>query len=189
MSSAPLVFYWGMKGSFPQLDVHNILFSTDYKKEFDELFNENKAPIDPTIYINITSKVVPTDAPEGHENWFVMINVPPRDKKDNWFEKREQLRKLIIQKIQDRLGINVLDHLVFEDSLDPYTLEKSNGAYRGSIYGNRSVGAWSMFKRQPNQSPINGLYFVGGTVHPGGGIPLVLSSAKVTANLILDKDS
>jgi len=189
MSSAPLVFYWGMKGSFPQLDVHNILFSTDYKKEFDELFNENKAPIDPTIYINITSKVVPTDAPEGHENWFVMINVPPRDKKDNWFEKREQLRKLIIQKIQDRLGINVLDHLVFEDSLDPYTLEKSNGAYRGSIYGNRSVGAWSMFKRQPNQSPINGLYFVGGTDHPGGGIPLVLSSAKVTANLILDKDS
>ena len=95
----------------------------------------------------------------------------------------------IMQKIQDRLGINVLDHLVFEDSLDPYTLEKSNGAYRGSIYGNRSVGAWSMFKRQPNQSPINGLYFVGGTVHPGGGIPLVLSSAKVTANLILDKDS
>ncbi|MEY4866956.1 MAG: phytoene desaturase, partial [Bacteroidota bacterium] len=169
-------------------DVHNILFSTDYKKEFDELFHENMAPLDPTIYINITSKVVPTDAPEGHENWFVMINVPPRDKKDNWFEKREHLRKLIMQKIQERLGINVLDHLVFEDSLDPYTLEKNNGAYRGSIYGNRSVGAWSMFKRQTNQSPINGLYFVGGTVHPGGGIPLVLSSAKITANLILDKN-
>ncbi len=188
-SSAPLVFYWGMKGNFPQLDVHNILFSADYEKEFAEIFDSSVAPSDPTIYINITSKVVHSDAPEGHENWFVMINVPPREKKDNWFEKREKLRKLIMKKIQDRLGINVLDHLDFEDFLDPYTLEKSNGAYRGSIYGNRSIGAWSMFKRQPNESPITGLYFVGGTVHPGGGIPLVLSSAKITANLILGKNS
>ena len=187
-SSAPLVFYWGLKGNFPQLDVHNILFSEDYKKEFEAIFGQATLPTDPTIYINITSKVIPTDAPEGHENWFVMINVPPREKKDNWFEKREKLRKLILQKIEDRLGIRVLDHLVFEDFLDPYTLEKNNGAYRGSIYGNRSVGAWSMFRRQPNQSPISGLYFVGGTVHPGGGIPLVLSSAKVTANLILGKE-
>jgi len=187
-SSAPLVFYWGMKGSFPQLDVHNILFSADYQKEFKEIFDLKETPSDPTIYINITSKVIPTDAPEGHENWFVMINVPPREKKDNWFEKREKLRKLIVSKIQERLGINVLEHLVFEDYIDPYTLEKSNGAFRGSIYGNRSIGAWSMFKRQTNRSPINGLYFVGGTVHPGGGIPLVLSSAKVTSNLILGKE-
>lgn len=183
-SSAPLVFYWGVKGNYPQLDVHNILFSDDYKKEFDEIFNQNQPPKDPTIYINITSKIVKSDAPEGHENWFVMINVPPRDHEDNWFSKREQMRSIILQKIKERLGIDVLENLVYESHLDPYTLEKINRAYRGSIYGNRSVGPWSVFKRQPNKTKVEGLYFVGGTVHPGGGIPLVLSSAKVTANLI-----
>ena len=74
-SSSALIFYWGIKGSFPQLDLHNIFFSQDYQSEFDSM-QAHQIPDEPTIYLYISSKMVKGDAPEGKENWFVMINVP-----------------------------------------------------------------------------------------------------------------
>ena len=76
LSTSAIVFYWGVKSEFNQLKLHNILFSEDYKKEFSEIFNDENIPKDPTIYINISSKIDSNHAPKGSENWFVMINVP-----------------------------------------------------------------------------------------------------------------
>ena len=75
-SSSACIFYWGMDRSFPELDLHNILFSAHYAQEFEALFESKTLIDDPTVYINITSKDVPDDAPKGGENWFVMINAP-----------------------------------------------------------------------------------------------------------------
>ena len=72
-SSSAVIFYWGIKNQFNQLDLHNIFFSKNYKSEFDSIFNQNSVSDDFTVYVNITSKDVPNDAPEGCENWFVMI--------------------------------------------------------------------------------------------------------------------
>jgi phytoene dehydrogenase-like protein len=81
-SGLALIFYWSVKKEFPELDVHNIFFSSDYQKEFEAVSKHQTVCDDPTIYVNITSKKIKTDAPKNCENWFVLINVPPNTGQD-----------------------------------------------------------------------------------------------------------
>ena len=90
------MFYWGIKKEFPSLQLHNILFTEDYKNEFEEIFKK-KLISDPTIYINISSKMEKSHAPSGCENWFVMINLPPDVKSMN-ADTIKNLRELVILK-------------------------------------------------------------------------------------------
>ena len=182
-SSSALVFYWGMKTVSPSLDLHNILFSSDYMKEFNCLFNLKTIHPDPTVYIFISSKIVPGDAPPGHENWFVMVNAPENSGQD-WDKMIAEARNSIEQKIKRMVGIDVKKHRKFEFLMDPGKLEQYTASYKGSLYGNSSNSRWAAFQRHPNFSGIKGLYLAGGSVHPGGGIPLCLSSAKIVADLI-----
>jgi phytoene desaturase len=178
-SSSAVVFYWGIKKSFPELDLHNILFSADYKKEFEAIFRQFTVPDDPTIYINITSKYVPGDAPEGGENWFTMINSPVIKQQD-WHSVIPHLRARMIQKINRTLDTNIEPLIEEEFVMDPLFIDKTYSGKLGAIYGNSSNSAFAAFYRHPNFSKnIKGLYFVGVTVHPGGGIPLALNSAKI----------
>jgi len=183
-SSSALIFYWGIKKEFPQLDVHNILFSDNYPKEFEHIFTHKDLYQDPTIYINITSKHCKDDAPPGGENWFVMINTPA-NYGQNWEELRKFARKQIIAKINTRFNCDLESLIEVEDYLDPIRIEERTGSNRGSLYGSSSNHKMSAFFRQANFSAaFNGLYFCGGSVHPGGGIPLCIQSAKIVAKCI-----
>lgn len=185
-SSSALIFYWGIKKQFPQLDLHNILFSEDYKTEFDFLFNKKKLMDDPTVYINITSKETPSDAPEGCENWFVMINAPANYQQD-WEKLKEKARNSILNKIEKCLGVDITPLIETEYCWTPVDIEKETSSHRGSLYGASSNSKWAAFLRHPNfSSQYNNLYFCGGSVHPGGGIPLCLLSAKIVSQLIPD---
>lgn len=186
-SSSAYVFYWGINKEFPNLDLHNILFSNNYEEEFNCLFKKEKPFHDPTVYINITSKFCKADAPEGHENWFVMVNVP-HNKTGSEITYAQELRQNVIQKINTMLKTDIEKHFVFEKILDPQGIEIQTSSFGGSLYGNASNNRFSAFLRHPNFSnKIKDLYFVGGSVHPGGGIPLCLLGAKIVANLIKDK--
>jgi len=183
-SSSALIFYWGMKGNFPELDVHNIFFSGDYKEEFRHLFQIKDAYSDPTVYIYISSKYNKTDAPEGFENWFVMINAPA-DEGQNWDELIDHSRFRILEKLQLMLGRELVYSIVNEEILSPPEIFKQTGSVNGSLYGSSSNSRYASFNRHANfRSDIEGLYFVGGSVHPGGGIPLCLSSAKIVDGLV-----
>ncbi len=183
-SSSALIFYWGVAKTFPQLDLHNILFSEDYRTEFDYLFQKKSIYKDPTVYINITGKENPKDAPKGHENWFVMINAPANYGQD-WGQLKELARVAILKKITKVLKVDITLHITSEFTLDPIGIEKTTSSYRGALYGAASNSKFSAFLRHPNfSSKIKNLYFCGGSVHPGGGIPLCLLSAKIVGNLI-----
>lgn len=183
-SSSALIFYWGMDRSFPELDLHNIFFTEDYPQEFHHLFDLKTLYKDPTVYINITSKYLAEDAPAGKENWFVMINAP-HDNQQDWDQLIAQARENICDKLSRRLGTDVRHHMVCERILDPTGIERSTASHLGSLYGTSSNNRFAAFLRHPNfSSRINGLYFCGGSVHPGGGIPMVMSSAVITASLI-----
>lgn len=185
-SSSALIFYWGIKKNFVELDLHNILFSADYKSEFECLFNHKTIYDDPTVYINITSKFKKDDAPAGCENWFVMINVPNNNGQD-WDQLIPQARKQIVAKINRLLKTNIEEFIEVEDVLEPRTIERKTSSYAGALYGNASNSMFAAFLRHKNfSSDIKGLYFCGGSVHPGGGIPLCLNSAKIVAELIKD---
>ncbi|MFT7612456.1 MAG: phytoene desaturase [Parvicellaceae bacterium] len=183
-SSSALIFYWGVKGSFENLDLHNIFFSGNYAAEFQAIFEEKKVIDDPTIYVNISSKKSSSDAPEGHENWFVMINVPSNVGQD-WDTLIEKARKDIILKLNRMMKIDLESLIVTENMLDPRLIESNTQSYQGSLYGTASNSRMAAFFRHPNFSKkIKNLYFCGGSVHPGGGIPLALSSAKIVDSFI-----
>jgi len=183
-SSSAIIFYWGMNASFPQLDLHNIFFSSDYEQEFSAIFEKKELYNDPTIYINITSKMEEHQAPKGCENWFVMVNVP-HDTGQNWESIRNKCRENVIHKLNRILKTNIEEYIKTEDFLDPSIIDSKTSSYTGSLYGTSSNSKFAAFLRHPNQSNnIENLYFAGGSVHPGGGVPLCLRSAKIVSELI-----
>lgn len=183
-STSALIFYWGIKKQFPALDLHNIFFSDDYKQEFDHL-DAGKIYKDPTIYINITSKLTPEDAPAGCENWFTMINVP-HNTGQNWDALIAEARQNIVKKLSRILSENISELIEYEAVLDPRTIESRTSSHLGALYGTSSNNRMAAFLRHSNFSKrIKNLYFCGGSVHPGGGIPLALLSAKIVDDIML----
>ena len=186
-SSSALIFYWGINKEFKNLDLHNIFFSNDYKKEFQSIFEKKSIFSDPTVYINITSKDVKGDAPDNCENWFVMIN-SPNDSGQDWDNMIEEVKSNILKKINRLLNIELEDYIEYEKVYTPKTIESNTQSYMGSLYGSSSNNLMSAFLRHPNFSnKILNLYFCGGSVHPGGGIPLCLLSAKIVSQIIKNK--
>jgi phytoene desaturase len=183
-SSSALVFYWGIKKEFSQLGLHNIFFSQDYAAEFNSLFKKKSLYTDPTVYINITSKMEAGMAPQGHENWFVMINAPAHAGQP-WQQWQEQVKQHIISKLSRMLQTDIAPLIVSETVLTPEQIEINTSSYQGALYGTSSNSKWAAFLRHPNfVSTVKNLYCCGGTVHPGGGIPLCLQSAKIVSDLI-----
>lgn len=183
-SSSALIFYWGIKKEFQQLGLHNILFGDDYESEFDHLFHKGSMINDPTIYINITSKMEKEHSPANSENWFVMVNAPANNGQD-WKEMVARIRSSVINKLNRLLNTSIEEHLVSETIMDPVIIEEKTGTYKGSLYGTSSNSKFAAFFRPANfSSQTKGLYFCGGTVHPGGGIPLCMKSAQITTELI-----
>jgi phytoene desaturase len=183
-SSSALIFYWGIKGHFPELDLHNILFSENYRDEFEHIFQKGTITSDPTVYINITSVYKQDDAPEGCMNWFTMINVPNNQGQD-WDALIAEARKNILSKISRILQTEIEPLIEIEDVLDPRTIESRTSSAQGALYGNSSNNMFSAFLRHANfSSSIPNLYFCGGSVHPGGGIPLCLLSAKIMTEIM-----
>ncbi len=128
----------------------------------------------------------PTQAPAGKENWFVMVNAPANTGQ-NWIEMKEVLRKNVIDKLSRMLGENLEDFIETEHTLDPVMIQDQTASYMGSLYGTSSNSKLAAFFRHANfTNAIKGLYFCGGSVHPGGGIPLCLKSAKIVSELVTD---
>ncbi len=183
-SCSGVVFLWGVGKKHPELAHHNIFFSGDYKREFTQIFEEKRTPDDPTIYVAITSKSDPAHAPENGENWFVLLNMPYLTGTMNWRDEIARVRKIVLAKLRQK-GFDIENRIEAEFVLSPKDFELNYLSNRGSIYGISSNSRNTAFKRPANRSrELRGLYFAGGSTHPGGGIPLVLLSGKIAAELI-----
>lgn len=186
-SLSALIFYWGIKKEFKELCLHNMLFANDSAAEFKCMFDDKKPYHDPTVYINITSKHCKNDAPEGCENWFVMVNVP-HNTSEQPVTYVQEMRKNIVAKIKRTLNIDVEELIEVEDVLDPYIIQQRTTSVGGSLYGNSSNNRFVAFLRHANEnSKIKNMYFTGGSVHPGGGIPLSVLSGKIVSEMIAEK--
>jgi phytoene desaturase len=179
----------GLKPSDAQpLEHHTILFPENYDLEFESIFN-TKTPVEkPTIYIcSPHDPSMVKDA--GHEAWFVLVNAPRHSTTGDGFDWSDQnFNRQYANSIFDQIeaaGIPIRERLEVFEFRTPLDLQNSVLAPGGSIYGTSSNGARSAFARAKNRSPIKGLYLVGGSAHPGGGLPLVGLSAEMVANAIL----
>lgn len=187
-STSGLIFYWGVRREFPELHLHNILFSQDYGQEFDNIKTTGTPGDDPTVYINITSKLRPEDAPAGCENWFILINVEANPERFETPEAIASARRQVIAKIERTLGLatdSFASLIEVEDVLTPRGIDERTSSWRGALYGASSNSPFSAFLRHRNRSKdLAGLYFCGGSVHPGGGIPLCLLSGAIAAECV-----
>ncbi len=188
-SSSGLVFLWGVAKKFSQLQVHNIFFSGDYRDEFDALFRRLDLPEEPTVYVNITSKITPEDAPADGENWFVLLNAPHHAGQD-WPALAARARRAVLQRISRALGEAIEPWIREETTIAPPDIERDTGSTHGSLYGIASHSPVSAFLRHPNRSRrIRGLYLAGGSAHPGGGMPLALLSGILAADMAEEHES
>ena len=182
-STSALLFYWGVRGAYPAFGLHNILFSDDYRAEFAAL-RAGEIAGDFTIYVNVTSKAVAREAPAGAENWFVMVNAP-YERGQDWPAIVARVRAATVARLGALLDVDLGAAIVAERTWTPPEIERDTGSHLGALYGTSSNSRWAAFLRHRNESPeFDNLYFVGGTVHPGGGVPLALLSARIAAELI-----
>ncbi|MDX1994150.1 MAG: phytoene desaturase family protein [bacterium] len=185
-SCSGFILMLGVEGQFPQLAHHNILFSQDYRAEFESIFKRQLPSDDPTIYIAITSKTDSHHAPPGCENWFILVNAPPASAKYDWLVNATAYRDRIIAKLAAS-GLDLHGKIRVEKMLTPVDLERMTGAWRGALYGPSPNSKWTAFRRPHNRSrDVRGLYLAGGTTHPGGGVPMVTLSGKVAADMVLE---
>lgn len=169
----------------PPLAHHNIFFSADYPREFEQIFRLGVPPTEPTVYVAITSLSDTEHAPPGYQNWFVLVNAPAVDDRFDWKRESAAYRETVLDTLA-RFGLDIRERIVCEQLLNPLDLWEMSAAWRGALYGASANSRWTAFRRPSNRSPDwRGLYFAGGTTHPGGGVPMVTLSGKVAAGMLL----
>lgn len=185
VSGSGFILLLGVSRQHPELAHHNIFFSGDYAREFEQIFGQGVPADDPTIYAAITSKTDRQHAPQGCENWFVLVNAPPLGHHYDWSSQADAYRQLLLNRLSAR-GYDLRPALRYQAMITPKDLQQETGGWLGALYGASSNSRWTAFRRPHNRHKrVKGLYFAGGSTHPGGGVPMVTLSGKVAAEMVL----
>jgi phytoene desaturase len=190
-SLSGFVVLLGLRGRTAGLAHHTVTFPADYDAEFDAVFGGRggfgargsgaRLVADPAVLV--TAADDPAVRPDGHEAWFVLVNAARQGTVDWTVAGRAERYADRILDVLAQRGMDVRDRVLFRAVRTPADLQRSAGAPGGSIYGTAPVG-WTGLLRPANRGPVPGLFLVGGSVHPGGGLPMVLLSARIVAGLI-----
>jgi len=182
-SLSGFVLLLGVRGRTPGLAHHTVLFPADYDAEFDAIFGSTPAAVeDPTLYLAVADD--PSVAPVGNESWFVLVNAPRQGPVDWTAPGVAASYAARLLDLLAKRGYDVRDRLAFCEWRSPADLERETRSPGGAIYGTSSNGLRAAFLRPANRSPVPGLFLVGGSAHPGGGLPLVAMSAGIVSSLI-----
>ncbi len=181
-SVSAFVILAGLKNRLDTIHHHQVFFPNDYREEFVDIFKHQRLPVDPTIYISHSAYSDP-NVTKG-SNLFILVNAPAIDIDKSTMHA---YKKNIYSKLEQR-GIPIRENLEVEKVFTPNSIKKRFSAYKGSLYGIASHSMKDAFLRPSNVSKdIKGLYYVGGTTHPGGGSPMVTISGLNIANFISEK--
>ena len=177
-SMSAFVVLAAVRGSTPGIAHHMVWFPADQAGEFRQLVDERTFADDPTIYACVSSLTDPSQAPAGHENWFLLVNAPCGRSID-----RDAYQRLVLERLASR-GVDLRARLCFTEVIAPDDIADAYRSPGGSIYGTSSDGWRAAFLRPRNRGSRRGLYLVGGSSHPGGGLPLVAISGRIVADLV-----
>lgn len=176
-STSGFVVLAGVRGLTPGVGHHNVWFSADPRHEFAQL-RDGRLADDPTVYACVSAVTDPSQAPVGHENWFLLVNTPAGAQVD-----RDAYCAVVFDRLRTA-GIDLAPRLAFTETLTPNDFEQRYRSPGGAIYGTSSNGRRAAFVRPANRGAVPGLYLVGGSTHPGGGLPVVTMGARIVADMI-----
>jgi phytoene desaturase len=191
-SCSAMVFHWGLDKKYPQLAHHNVFLNDGFRTGLKVIFKDKSADVNPSFYVHAPARTDPSAAPENHDTLSVIVGIGHLDKtKDqDWNYFRKVSREAVIERLK-KAGLSDIEaHIKHEICYSPRTWESAFHVSRGSVFGSLSHSLFQMgyFRPHNRHNKYKNLYFVGGSTHPGNGIPLVLLSAKLTAERIMKEE-
>ncbi|RNF40396.1 phytoene desaturase family protein [Planococcus salinus] len=189
-ASSGLVMHLGVKKSYPQLGHHNFFFAKDMKRQMNKIFHRHELPDDPVIYLVNVNKTDPTQSPAGYENLKVLPHIPYIQDKPFTQQDYDRFAERVLIKLE-KMGLdNLRENIVTKDIWTPEDIKRVYGSDRGAIYGTLSDRKKNKGFKNPKKSEhYDNLYFVGGTVNPGGGMPMVTLSGQQVGDMIVRRDA
>ncbi|MGA9115158.1 MAG: phytoene desaturase, partial [Bacteroidota bacterium] len=190
-SLSGFVLLAGSARCFPDLAHHNVFFPEDYEREFREILLDGKPCREPAVYVSLSARTVPSHAPPGCSNLFVLVNAPPlpeRRKEGAWAWEKEApaYGEHLLRVLESRGLAGAGEGIGLRRTITPPDLASEFNAWRGTIYGGSSNSRRAAFLRSPNRSPRTAnLYYAGGSAHPGGGVPMVMLSGRIASGLLM----
>jgi phytoene desaturase len=186
-SLSGIVWLMATRRTLPELRHHTVFFSGNYEREFADLFDARRFPEDPTVYVNVPSRTDRSVVPTEGETVFVMANAPASDLDGTEDTRTESAHARVFERLRRGGFPDLTGSLAWSDVWTPARLAREYHMPGGAIYGTHSHGWRHAFLRPPNKDrKVEGLYYVGGSTHPGGGTPTVLMSAAIVSGLIGD---
>jgi len=184
-SCSTFMLYLGLdkKYNFPH---HNIFFAADYRKNIDEIFEGKTLPVDPSFFIQNASATDATLAPDGKSTIYALVPVPNLDAPIDWDAIKKEYRDAVIKKIAERTEMHdIEDHIEVERVVTPKDWERKIDVYKGAVFNLSHTISQMLYLRPHNKfENIPGLYLVGGGTHPGSGLPTIIESGRIAADLI-----
>jgi phytoene desaturase len=190
-SCSAISYHWALDKVYPQLGHHSVFLSDGFREGLDRIFVDKSVGDHPSFYIHAPVRTDPSAAPPGHDTLSFIVGAGhvDRKKKQDWDDQKKKTRMALIQRLK-QLGLeDIEEHIKFEICYTPENWEHACNISRGSVFGSLAHNLMQMgyFRPHNQHGRYNNLFFVGGSTHPGNGIPNVLLSAKLTAERILNK--
>jgi len=192
-SCSAIVFHWGLSKAYPQFEHHSIFLSEAYQKSLNAIFNDYSLSANPCFYIHAPVRTDPTAAPVNEDSVSVIVPVGHLNEKNpqDWEDLKKLARTEVLKRLKDE-GFNDLEeHIKFEICYTPMAWKSIFNVARGSVFGSigHNIMQMGYFRPHNRHDRYKNLYFVGGSTHPGNGVPLVLLSAKLTSERIIKENS
>jgi phytoene desaturase len=191
-SCSAMVFHWGLDKVYPQLAHHNVFLNDGFRTGLKVIFRDKSADPNPSFYVHAPTRTDPSAAPENHDTLSVIVGIGHIDesKQQDWNTYRKISRDAVIKRLVKAGLTDIEEHIKHERCYSPKTWESAYNVSKGSVFGSLSHSLFQMgyFRPHNRHSCYKNLYFVGGSTHPGNGIPLVLLSAKLTSERILKEE-
>jgi phytoene desaturase len=182
-----VVIYFGTNKQYPEMKHHTIILGPRYKGLLEDIFKKKILSDDFSSYLHVPTRTDPSLAPKDHEAFYILIPVPHQDSGIDWESLAEPFKQKILTFLEENYLPRLKENLVTERILTPLDFERDYNSFKGSGFSVEPVFTQSAWFRPHNKSEdIDGLYLVGAGTHPGAGLPGVVSSAKVTTDLILN---
>ncbi len=189
-SCSAICYHWGLDKVYPQLGHHSVFLSDGFKEGLDSIFIDKSVSTTPSFYVHAPSRTDKTAAPENQDTLSFIVGAGHVDsmKKQDWDKLKERTRGALIRRLKQAGLEDIEEHIKFEICYTPENWEKTCNISRGSVFGSLAHNIMQMgyFRPHNQHSRYKNLYFVGGSTHPGNGIPNVLLSAKLTSERILN---
>lgn len=184
-----IMFYWGVNKEYPQIAHHNVFLGGDYKKSFDQIFNDHTLPEIPSFYVHAPKRTDPSAGPQGQETLYVLVPVGHLDAKteQDWEALVARARHTVLSRLKNELNMDDLEeNIKFELNFQPKDWKERFNLVKGSAFG-LSHNFWQVgyLRPQNRHKKYKNLFFTGASTHPGTGLPIVLLSARLTTERIL----